>query len=98
MIPITAPGSVSIPGLSATSPAQAGAANGFVQLIEGLISSANTQGITADQAVRDLASGQTDNLHNVLLEVAKADISFRLVLEIRNRLSEAFQEIMRMSV
>jgi flagellar hook-basal body complex protein FliE len=32
------------------------------------------------------------------LAVAQADLSFRLILELRNRLSEAYQEIMRMQV
>ena len=42
--------------------------------------------------------GQTDNLHSVMLAVAKADLSFRTILEVRNRLTDAFQEIMRMQV
>jgi flagellar hook-basal body complex protein FliE len=53
--------------------------------------------ILAD-AIRELATGQTDNLHEVLLTVAKADLSFRTILEVRNRLTEAYQEVMRMQV
>ena len=45
-----------------------------------------------------MATGQTDNLHQVLLQMAQADLSFHLVLEIRNRLTEAYQEIMKMNV
>lgn len=52
----------------------------------------------AETAVNDLALGRTDNLHGVLLQVAQADLSFRLILEIRNRLSEAYQDIMKMQV
>ncbi len=67
-----------------------------MKVIEGFLSTAKAHEGAADQAVRDLAMGQTDNLHSVLLECAKADLSFRMVLEIRNRLTDAFQEIMRM--
>ncbi|MCS7270176.1 MAG: flagellar hook-basal body complex protein FliE, partial [Gemmataceae bacterium] len=52
----------------------------------------------AETAVRELATGQTQNLHTVALAVAKADISFRLLLELRNRLSDAYQEVTRMQV
>jgi flagellar hook-basal body complex protein FliE len=33
-----------------------------------------------------------------MLAVSQADLSFRMILEIRNRLTEAYQEIMRMQV
>ena len=63
-----------------------------------MLGQAAAQQQTADQAVLDVASGRTDNLHQVVLEVAKADIAFRLMLEIRNRLSDAYQEVMKMTV
>ena len=49
-------------------------------------------------AIRDMVSGKTENLHSVMLQAAQADLSFRLILEIRNRLSDAYQEIMKMQV
>lgn len=66
----------------------------FLQLIE----MANSQQIESDDAITKLATGETDNIHDVVLSAAKADLTFRLVLEIRNRLTEAYQEIMRMQV
>jgi flagellar hook-basal body complex protein FliE len=91
-------GSPIAPAMASPGALRSPGAGGFMQVIEGLLASANGQQASADQAVRDLAIGQTDNLHGVLLEVAKADLSFRLVLEIRNRLTDAFQEIMRMQM
>ena len=52
----------------------------------------------ANQAVLDLAMGRADDLHTVALAASKADISFRKILEVRNRMLEAYQEIMRMQV
>jgi flagellar hook-basal body complex protein FliE len=70
----------------------------FGQVIDQLLGDANGQQVQADQAVRELALGQSDNVHDVLLAVAKADLSFRMILEVRNRLTEAYQEIMRMQI
>lgn len=52
----------------------------------------------ADSAVRELASGKTDNVQDVVMAMAQADLTFRFALEIRNRLLESYQEIMRMQM
>jgi flagellar hook-basal body complex protein FliE len=70
----------------------------FTKVIDHLFSQANLRQAEADTAVQQLALGQTDSLHQVLLAVSQADLSFRLLLEIRNRLTDAFQEVMRMQV
>ena len=70
----------------------------FGRVMDQWLGQANVAQVQADKAVQDLALGNTDSLHGVMLAVAKADLSFRMVLEIRNRLAEAFQEVMRMQV
>jgi flagellar hook-basal body complex protein FliE len=72
--------------------------NTFSDLMQGLLAKANEPHMQADQAFQQLATGQTDNVHDVVLSVVKADMSFRLVMELRNRLTEAYQEVMRMQV
>jgi flagellar hook-basal body complex protein FliE len=67
----------------------------FTKVVNELLSHANGQQVSADNVLQDFALGKTDNLHSVMLAVAKADLSFRLFLEIRNRLTDAYQEIMR---
>ena len=62
------------------------------------LNDASGQQTHAEQAVQSLAAGRSENVHNVMLSMARADLSFHLVLEIRNRLSDAYQEIMRMQV
>lgn len=52
----------------------------------------------ADQAVWRLAAGQADNLHEVMIAVERASIALELTIAIRNKLVEAYQEIMRMQV
>jgi len=77
----------------------AGAGGGsFGSVVDRFLSGAAQSHQQAETAVNDLALGRTDNLHGVLMQVAQADLSFRLILEIRNRLSEAYQDIMKMQV
>ncbi len=71
---------------------------GFARTIDQLLSEANGLNGQAIQQTVDLAVGKTENVHDVMLTVAKADLSFRLILEIRNRLTEALQEILRMPI
>ncbi len=70
----------------------------FSGVVQHFLSGAAESHAGAQAAVRDFAMGQTDNLHGVMLQVAQADLSFRLILEIRNRLTEAYQEITKMQV
>lgn len=83
---------------AAPSAAPAPAAEGFGRVVDRMLSGANAEQAHAEQAVRDFAMGRTDNLHGVMLAMAKADLSFRLILEVRNRLSDAYQQVMSMQV
>jgi flagellar hook-basal body complex protein FliE len=78
----------------------AGGASGgsFGGIMDRLLGSAAESHQNAEASLRSLAVGETDNLHAVMLQMAQADLSFRLVLEVRNRLAEAYQEIMKMQV
>jgi len=80
---------------------QPSSANGeasFGGVIDRVLDSVTRPQHEADAAVQSLALGETDQLHQVLLSAAKADITFRLMLEVRNRLTEAYQEIQRMQI
>jgi flagellar hook-basal body complex protein FliE len=85
------------PGLPSVE-SGAGQRTPFLKTVEHFLGQASAQDAAAEQAVKDLATGKTDEIHDVMLALARADLSFRLVLEVRNRLTEAYQEIMRMQV
>ena len=72
--------------------------SGFARTLNDVLGGASKQDAQAGKAVEQLALGQTDNIHGVAMAAAKADLSMRLVVEIRNRLQEAYQEVMRMQV
>jgi flagellar hook-basal body complex protein FliE len=50
------------------------------------------------QAATELALGQADNLHQVLIGAEQTRLQFELAMSMRNRVLEAYQEIMRMQV
>jgi len=52
----------------------------------------------AERAITQLASGGPASLHETMLALEKADLSFRLMMQVRNKIVEAYQEVLRMQV
>jgi flagellar hook-basal body complex protein FliE len=67
----------------------------FAGFIDNQIQSINDQIQTSDAKLRELASGESANLHDVMLSLEKAKLSMELLLQIRNKTLEAYQELMR---
>lgn len=63
-----------------------------------LISKVNDLQNQSDKAVQSLASGETKNLHEVMISMEKASVSFQFLNQVRNKALEAYQEVMRMQV
>lgn len=53
---------------------------------------------TAEQSLTQLASGESSNLHRVMLDLEQARLSFQLAVQVRNKLLEGYQELMRMQI
>jgi flagellar hook-basal body complex protein FliE len=73
-------------------------AQSFAETLKGSIQEANNLQIDADRAIQKLGTGETRNIHETMILLEKADISFRLMMEVRNKLMEAYREIMRTQV
>lgn len=71
---------------------------GFGKALEEAVTQVNNQQVEADKAVEKLQAGEAQNLHEVMISMEKADISLRLMVQMRNKVVEAYQEIMRMQV
>jgi len=54
--------------------------------------------VNSQQAVQQLALGNTDNLHRVMMNLEQTRLSFELALAVRNKALEAYQDLMRMQV
>jgi flagellar hook-basal body complex protein FliE len=70
----------------------------FKELLASSIDQVNSMQLAADQAVEKLASGQEVSAAEVLTAVQKADIAFRLMMQIRNKLVQAYQEVQNIRV
>ena len=53
---------------------------------------------SADMSVKDLLSGKSEDINSVVSAVAKADMSFKLLVGIRNKLIEAYKQTMNMQI
>ncbi|HEY66046.1 MAG TPA: flagellar hook-basal body complex protein FliE [Caldilineae bacterium] len=70
----------------------------FGELVRDALEQLNRLQQEADDAATRLALGEPVDLHDVMIAVQKADLGFQLALQVRNKLIEAYQEIMRMQV
>jgi flagellar hook-basal body complex protein FliE len=79
-------------------PTREGASSPFGEYVKRSLTEVNGQMLNADRAINDLATGKNQDIHNTMIAMQKAEISFELVLQIRNKLMTAFDEIRRMSI
>ena len=79
------------------TPAQP-AGNSFASMLGQFVSEVNAQSTASAQAVNALQSGQNIPLHKAVIAMEEANVSFQLMVEVRNRLLESYQEIMRMQM
>jgi len=80
----------------ATTPAQA--QNQFKNALADAINNVNELQIQSSKATEKLAKGEIDNLHEVMILGQKASITLQATVEVRNKVIEAYQEVMRMQV
>jgi flagellar hook-basal body complex protein FliE len=70
----------------------------FGDTISNFLDAVNTAQVDAKDSVAEIVTGESENLHEAMAKVEEAKISFELMLEIRNKLLQSFQEIQRMQV
>lgn len=74
------------------------AGSSFAEMLKGSVEKVSTMQNTADQAVQDLLTGKDENIHQVMIAVEKANLSFQMMMQVRNKLITAYEEIMRTQV
>ena len=70
----------------------------FASVVKDAMGDTNRLQQEADQMVGKLGAGEITDVHQVMLAMNRADLSFRMMLEVRNKLLDAYQEVMRMQV
>ena len=91
--PMTGPGSG-----APTSGAQQPGGVDFKQVLLSSLNEVNRLQQEADQGVQRLVTGEADNVAEVLATVNKAGIAFDLLMEVRNKLTDAYKEVQQMSM
>lgn len=75
-----------------------GPGKSFADTLSNAIQSVNQVQKDADVAAQNLATGRTDNVQDVMIAAEKADIALKVMVQVRNKIIDAYQEIMRMQV
>jgi flagellar hook-basal body complex protein FliE len=87
--------------LAPTAPAprvRSAADDGFGAALNSMLGEVNDQQLKAQEATVALAADRNVDTSQALVTIEKANISFQFALQIRNKLLEAYQEVMRMQV
>lgn len=84
--------------LSSGSSATTTSATSFGAYVKAALKDTNEKLVDADQAIEDLVTGRNPDIHGTMIAMQKAEISFELVMQIRNKLISAYDEINRMSI
>jgi flagellar hook-basal body complex protein FliE len=72
--------------------------SGFMNSLQQAIGKVNDIQLEASQATEALMTGRTQNIHQTMVALQEADVSFQLMMQIRNKLVSAYEEIQRMQV
>ena len=70
----------------------------FKETMEKFVGDVNDMQVKADQAIEDFASGKVQNIHEVMVSMKKAELSFQFLMETSNKLVDAYKEVTRMQV
>ena len=80
------------------SEAQGGMTIPFSDYFKQALDNTNNLLIGAQDLADDFAAGKTDNIHQVFLAAEKPDIALQFTMQIRNKVLDAYSEIMRMQI
>ncbi len=75
-----------------------GPVDSFASVLKEAVKDVNQEQLAGEQALNNYVSGKDTNLHNTLISLEKASISFNLMMQVRGKLMDAYQQIMRTSV
>ncbi|MFB4475140.1 flagellar hook-basal body complex protein FliE, partial [Oceanobacillus caeni] len=70
----------------------------FANVLKGAVDSLNKIQIESDKKTEALASGNIDDLHDVMITAQKASITLETTVQIQKKVIDAYNEIMRMQV
>jgi flagellar hook-basal body complex protein FliE len=84
--------------LAAPPSAAVHAASSFGQLFVQGLEQVNRQLMTSQVDLQQLAAGDAQNLHEIMIRLEESRLGFQVLMQVRGRLLEAYQDIMKMQV
>ncbi|MHB1605311.1 MAG: flagellar hook-basal body complex protein FliE [Leptospirales bacterium] len=74
-----------------------GGEDSFLHVLKDSIEKVNAVQTDADRAIQDFSTGENGvTLHQTMVAMAQADVSFQLMMQVRDRIVRAYQEVMNM--
>lgn len=70
----------------------------FSSVLKDSINKVNDLQTEADKAIQGLAKGEVKNIHETMIAIEKANLSFNMMLQVRNKLLAAYDEVLRTQV
>ncbi len=70
----------------------------FAATLKNAVNTVDSLQKAADVKMQELATGKSQNIHETMIAAEKADIALKLMVQVRNKIIEAYQEIMKMQV
>ncbi len=70
----------------------------FAEILKDSIDKVNQLQLNAESAMEKLSNGEVKDVHEVLVAVEEANLAFMTMIQIRNKLVEAYQELMRLQM
>ena len=72
--------------------------NSFKKILEKAVEDTDSLQLESKSMTEDFITGKTDNIHQVMIAGEKADIALQFTMQIRNKIMDAYNEIMRMQI
>ncbi|MDR2200055.1 MAG: flagellar hook-basal body complex protein FliE [Deltaproteobacteria bacterium] len=71
---------------------------GFAEHLKATFAKTNDMQFQAKSAMEELSTGRSGNIHETLISMSKAETSFKMLMQVRNKVLNAYQEIQRMQM
>jgi flagellar hook-basal body complex protein FliE len=81
-----------------TNPGTEKSETGFGNILKDAISTVNDLQKQSDQEIQKFITGESQDLHTAVMAMQNADLSFQMMMQVRNKIVQAYQEIMRTQV
>lgn len=84
--------------LGTTQPTAASQTSSFSNVIDNAVQEVDGKMKAAESDQAKVMTGETNNLHQAMISMQEASVAFSLMVEVRNKLVDSYQELMRMQV